>query len=88
MPDNPIEEVLDDEVVQPMAQGEMTEITDPDSIEYKRDTGSGLTNPNLHRRKNGDVTDIVYRIGVYGVNSYRYTETTEHDEESETSEIP
>lgn len=72
---------------EPMAQGEMVEITDPESIEAIRDD-VGFTHPNLHRRKTSGVTDREYRVGVYGVNSYRYTAYSVHDEESETSEIP
>lgn len=72
---------------QNMAQGEMTEITDPESVEALRDE-VGFTHPNLHRRKTSGVTDREYHIGVYGVNSYRYTAYDVHDEESETCEIP
>ena len=73
--------------VEPMAQGDMVEITDPESVEALRDD-VGFTHPNLHRRTTDGVTDRTYRVGVHGVNSYRYTEYAVHDEESTTSEIP
>lgn len=70
-----------------MAQGDMVEITDPESVEAVRDN-VGFTHPNLHRRTTDGVTDRTYRVSVHGVNSYRYTEYAVHDEESTTSEIP
>jgi hypothetical protein len=71
----------------PMAQGDMVEITDPESVEAVRDN-VGFTHPNLHRRTTDGVTDRTYRVSVHGVNSYRYTEYAVHDEESTISEIP
>lgn len=71
--------------VEPMAQGDMTQITDPDSVEYKRDV-IGFTHPNLHKRM--DSENDIYTIRVHGLNAYRYEDTSTHDEESETSEIP
>lgn len=70
-----------------LAQGEMYPIED-DSIEEERDLVVGFTNPNLHKRMNSDTGDVTYKFGIYGTNAYRYTETSEHDEESETCEIP
>lgn len=51
----------------------------------------GFTHPNLHRRiyTPPDATDNkTYKIGIFGVDSYRTTETYIHDEESTTSEVP
>lgn len=57
----------------------------------------GFTHPNLHRRVDPqesaegskEVAPRKYTLGVYdGINSYRTTEITYHDEESTTCEIP
>lgn len=72
-----------------------TVISDKD---YQRDR-NGYTNPNLHRRietpsivtdedKAQGILDYDYKLGIYGLNSYRTTEVITHDEESEISEIP
>ena len=66
-----------------LAQGGLYPINE---LEARRDSFSGFTNPNLHRRVNDAVTDT--KICVCGTNSYRIEESTTHDEESTTSEIP
>lgn len=60
---------------------------EPDSIEETRDN-NGYTNPNLHRGKPTKSENRKIRVGIYGLNSYRTTETVVHDENSRTSEIP
>lgn len=70
-----------------MAQGPAKQATVDDTV---RDT-AGFTNPNLHRRiltPPDGTPDHTYKIGVYGYDSYRMTETFVHDEESRTCEIP
>lgn len=57
------------------------------SIEDIRDK-NGFTNPNLHRRKSEDTENRNISVGIYGLDSYRTIETTVHDENSRTSEIP
>lgn len=59
---------------------------EPDSIEETRDI-VGFTHPNLHRRIDSDNPEK-HELGIYGVNSYRIINTSTHDEESTTSEIP
>lgn len=71
--------------VEPMAQGDMTQITDPDSVEWKRDE-VGFTHPNLHRRVDSENT--IYKISVHGLNAYRVEDIQTHDEETELTEIP
>lgn len=74
------------------AQGEAKPATQTD---ISHDNG-GITYPNLHRRidnentpkEEGELAPDTYKISVSGVNSYRTTKHTVHDEESTTSEIP
>ena len=71
-----------------IGQGPWQPIDDPESIEAVRDE-VGFTNPNLHRRTSGDIPEgTYYNVSIYGFNSYRFTSTIDHDEESTTSEIP
>ena len=71
-----------------MAQGPLRQITDPESIEAKRDA-IGFTHPNLHRRTSSNIPeDVTLTIGVYGLNSYRMMTTPGYDDESRDSEIP
>ena len=56
---------------------------------------AGITHPNLHRRIVSDaetspeeVASPRYSLSVYGVNSYRATETFLHAETSVTTEVP
>lgn len=73
---------------QKMGQGPWVEITDPESVEAQRDE-IGFTNPNLHRRKSDLIPEGTdYTIAIHGLNSYRYTESETHDEDSRTSEVP
>lgn len=58
-----------------------------DSIEETRDN-NGYTNPNLHRGKSTNSENRKISVGIYGLDSYRTTETVVHDENSRTSEIP
>lgn len=58
-----------------------------DSIEKTRDN-NGYTNPNLHRGKSTKTENRKINVGIYGLDSYRTTETVVHDENSRTSEIP
>ena len=59
-------------------------------------SSSGYTNPNLHRRidnedtpkQEGEVAPDTYNLTVCGVNSYRTTTHTIHDEDSDSSEVP
>lgn len=76
-----------------MGQGPATKI-ESNSLESTKDE-FGYTQPNLHRRVDpqepNDDTETSpreYKLGVYGLDSYRTTEINYHDEESETSEIP
>ena len=69
------------------AQGPMYPILEG-SIEEQRDQTVGMTNPNLHRRLQSDTGAYTYKFGIYGTDAIRYTEWSEHDEESETCEIP
>jgi hypothetical protein len=56
----------------------------------------GITDPNLHRRIDEDLTPLepeqvekdTHSLLVAGTNSYRHTTHYYHDEESTTSEIP
>jgi hypothetical protein len=49
----------------------------------------GITNPNLHRRiAQGQVDGHSYSVGIYGLNSYRVDTFSNHDEDSDDSEIP
>ncbi|MCM1286608.1 MAG: hypothetical protein NC227_10680 [Bacteroides sp.] len=57
------------------------------SMEELRDN-NGFTHPNFHRRKSTATENRNISIGIYGLNSYRTTETVIHDEDSRDSEIP
>lgn len=60
----------------------------PNELELARDE-EGFTNPNLHRRTADHSEDTVLQeLRIYGTNSYRFSHTDTHDEESTTSEIP
>jgi hypothetical protein len=49
---------------------------------------AGITNPNLHRRILSDTGDHTYKIGIFGLNSYRTESWSAHDDDSDESEIP
>jgi len=75
-----------------MAQGEAKSANNTD---INHDLG-GITYPNLHRRIDNECTpkeesEVVpdqYTITVSGVNSYRTTKHTIHDEDATDTEIP
>lgn len=72
-------------------QGPAQEITDTSSIEYRRyaNTSTGYANPNLYRFQDVPFPENVRcSVGIYGTDSYQFTEVILHDEESTTSEIP
>ena len=77
-------------VIPPMAQGP-AHLATPE--ELQKDI-VGYTNPNLHRRidpqprEEPEVSPREYLLSVGGVDSYRMTKITTHDENSTTSEIP
>lgn len=53
----------------------------------------GYTHPDLHRRidphkRDDEVSERNYQLGIYSTNSFRTVEIQYHDEESEESEIP
>lgn len=60
---------------------------EPGSIEETCDN-NGYTNPNLHRGKSTKTENRKIDVGIYGLCSYRTTETVVHDEDSRISEIP
>lgn len=62
-----------------MAQGQAVPANAEDIAHDK----SGITYPNLHRRIDNEATDGEYVVSVSGVNSYRTTKYTVHDESSE-----
>lgn len=78
-----------------MAQGPAKPV-EPGSEEERKDLEDGITKPNLHRRidnestplQEGEVAPDRYDLTVCGVNSYRTTTHTIHDEDSDSSEIP
>ena len=69
---------------------------DPTDPEYEKDMVDGITDPNLHRRIDEDLTVLqpeqvekdTHSILIGGTNSFRSTEHYYHDEESTTSEVP
>lgn len=75
-----------------LAQGSAKPATALDQI---YDQG-GITYPNLHRRIDNENTPLAegeaapdeYLLAVGGVDSYRNTKHTIHNEDSTTSEIP
>lgn len=72
-----------------ISQGETTEITDTSSIEYKRYSTTGYTNPDLIRFRDKEFAENVsQKVFIRGVNSYRYTEVDDYEDGSTTSEIP
>ena len=74
------------EVIETMGQGIWKQIIDG-SEEAVRDR-NGFTHPNLHRRSNSEDSGSHCKVGIYGLDSYRYTEIVTHNEESTDSEIP
>ena len=62
-----------------MAQGQAVPANAKDIAHDK----SGITYPNLHRRIDNEATDGEHVVSVSGVNSYRTTKHTVHDESSE-----
>ena len=72
-----------------ISQGYATEVTDTTSLPYERFYGSGYTNPELIRFQDKELpNNTVQKIGLFGVNSYRYIETVDYEDGSTTSEIP
>lgn len=70
-------------------QGFATEIIDTSSLPYKRFNGSGYTNPDLIRFQDREFEDDdIQKIGIFGVNSYRYIETDDYVDGSTTCEVP
>lgn len=70
-------------------QGFAAEITDTSSLPYKRFNGSGYTNPDLIRFQDRAFEDgDIQKIGIFGVNSYRYIETDNYVDGSTTCEVP
>ena len=70
-------------------QGEATVIDDTKSIEYKRYSTSGYTNPDLLRFQDKEFEEgDIQKIGIYGLNSYRYMEHQNYTEGSTTEEVP
>ena len=74
------------DTVTPMGQGPAKPATTTEQVK----DDNGFTNPNLHRRiyTSPDDTSTTYKLGIYGYDSYRVTETVVHDEESRTCVIP
>ena len=78
-----------DESLPTIGQGFATEVTDTTSLPYKRFNNSGYTNPDLIRFQDEDfVEGTTQKVGVFGVNSYRYIETDDYEDGSTTCEIP
>ena len=72
-----------------ISQGEATIVDDTTSIEYKRYSKSGYTNPDLIRFQDKEFEEgDIQKIGIYGLNSYRYIETQNYTEGSTEVEIP
>lgn len=72
-----------------MSQGYASELTDTSSLPYKRATTSGYTNPDLIRFQDKEFSEsTIQKVGIFGVNSYRYMETDDYEDGSTTSEIP
>ena len=70
-------------------QGEASVIEDVNSIEYKRYSTSGYTNPDLIRFQDKEFEEgDIQKIGIYGLNSYRYMEHQNYTEGSTTEEVP
>ena len=86
-------------------QGPARPITDKDGVvldkeAYDKDTVTGFTNPNLHRRIDPQTPDEArraageqapreYAVGIYGLNSYRTEKQFIHIEGEESQdEIP
>ena len=86
-------------------QGPANPITDKDGTvldkeAYDKDTVTGFTNPNLHRRidpqepdedrrAQGEQAPREYAVGIYGLNSYRTERKLVHIEgEDAQDEIP
>ena len=69
----------------------------PATLEDLEHDREGITKPNLHRRIDPDIKEepegspvisTEYSITVGGVDSFRTTDQTVHDEDSTTSEVP
>ena len=70
-------------------QGVATEITDTSSLPYRRFNCSGYTNPDLIRFQDKEFEEgDIQKIGIYGLNSYRYMEHQNYTEGSTTEEVP
>ena len=72
----------------PKTYGEGPAVLTDESTEIE-----GYTRPDLHRRtdpvkRDNEVTEREYQLGIYKKNSYRTVNIQYHDEESEESEIP
>ena len=83
---NAIEYVTSDgvhHVLLPVSQRIATEATTED---IEKDE-LGITDPNLHRRIDNEA-ESDYSLGVKTLHSYRTRIGKEHDEDSETCEIP
>lgn len=72
-----------------IGQGFATEVTDTTSLPYKRFNNSGYTNPDLIRFQDEEFAEnTTQKVGIFGVNSYRYMETDDYEDGSTTCEIP
>lgn len=72
-----------------ISQGVAEEITDTTTLPYKRVTISGYTNPDLIRFQDKDFEEgDLQKIGIFGLNSYRYIEKQNYTEGSTEVEIP
>lgn len=72
-----------------IGQGFATEVTDTTSLPYKRFNNSGYTNPDIIRFQDDEFAEnTTQKVGIFGVNSYRYMETDDYEDGSTTSEIP
>lgn len=70
-------------------QGLATEVTNTSSLPYKRYSKSGYTNPDLIRFQDKEFEEgDIQKIGIYGLNSYRYMEHQNYTEGSTTEEVP
>lgn len=78
-----------------MGQGPAV-LLQPEDLGYENDVDRGYTHTDLHRRIYPDVSgrtayevaNRVYLLTINGVNSYRTTTITTHDESSTTDETP
>lgn len=85
-PTPPEPPIVDDPII---GQGWSEEVTDTTSLPYERFNGSGYTNPDLIRFQDREfVESTIQRVGIFGVNSYRYMETDDYEDGSTTCEVP